>query len=438
MSLPTEIVELILEDFILEHSMDRIDFGFIDFNPQYYLTPLLRVCRLWNEVAEKYLYRSIAVGSKVRPLQLSRINGESIFEYWKRKALLYEDVYSKRDGHEFAERLLATLTSRPRLAALVKTLQLSIQLTNDDEESPEWTRTNIRILQLCRNVENVEIRGFDHTELGLLVDVLKEKSLVSFCISKPSLPYAGPCTRRRVAFLSQILGMMGKWSRLQRIRVEEFLDDERSEDSLSMDTAQSSEWCPELQEIIFRGTSLFDFEFRALRSTSYGVTKLSVSLYGKRVGERGDAAIDGLCECLRKWSSTLEYLKLDALEYRIASQALTEAITGLRSLRELQVATLRLQLASISQLPQLIRFGCLLMYPLAELESLLEDSSRFPSITLIALLLSGGSDRFYHKDRFENQIKGMCTRRKIRLVEEHVIWHCLEFGGIPLDADFVL
>lgn len=298
-------------------------------------------------------------------------------------------------------------------------------------------RTNIRILQLCRNVENVEIRGFDHTELGLLVDVLKEKSLVSFCISKPRLPYGRPCTRIRVGIFSQILSMMKKWSRLQRIRVEEFLDDVRSEDSLSMDAAQSSECCPELQEIIFRGTSLFDFEFRALRSTSCGVTKLSVSLYGKRVGERGDAAIDGLCECLRKWTSTLEYLKLDVLVYDTASQALTEAITGLRSLRELQVANLRLELASISQLPQLIRFGCFQRYPWAELESLLEDSSRFPSITLIALLL-GGSDRFYDPDRFENQIKRMCTRRKIRLVEEHVIWHCLEFSGIPLDADFVL
>lgn len=231
--------------------------------------------------------------------------------------------------------------------------------------------------------------------------------------------------------------MMKKWSRLQRIRVEEFLDDVRSEDSLSMAAAQSSECCPELQEIIFRGTSLFDFEFRALRSTSSGVTKLSVSLYGKRVGERGDVAIDGLCECLRKWTSTLEYLKLDVLVYDTASQALTEAITGLRSLRELQVAQLGLELASISQLPQLIRFGCLRRYPWAELESLLEDSSRFPSITLIALLL-GGSDRFYDPDRYENQIKRMCTRRKIRLVEEHVIWLCLECGGIPLDADFVL
>lgn len=430
MSLPTEIVELILEDFISEHPMDRTDLDSIGFIPQWYLTPLLRVCRLWNEVAEKYLYRSIAVGSKVRPPQLSRIKGESMHNYLTRKALLHEDVYSKRDGHELAEGLLATLTTSPRLAALVKTLQLGIQITNDDEKSPEWTRTNIRILQLCRNVENVEIRGFDHTELGLLVDVLKEKSLVSFCISKRSLPSARPCTRRRVGTFSQILGMMGKWSRLQRIRVEEFLDDVRSEDSLSMDTAQSSEWCPELQEIIFRGTSLFDFEFRALRSTSCGVTKLSVSLYGERVGERGVAAIDGLCECLRKWSSTLEYLKLDALEYRIASQSLNEAITGLRSLRELQVAKLRLELASISQLPQLIRFACLQPYHWTELESLLKDSSRFPSLTFIALLLRG-------LDEFEERIEDLCNRREITLEEWDHSWF-YEFGDPALAAGFLL
>lgn len=430
MSLPIEIVELILEDFILVHSMDRTDFGFIEFNPQCYLTPLLRVCRIWNEVAEKYLYRSIAVGSKVRPPQLSRIKGESMYDYLTRKALLYKKAYSKRDGHEFTEGLLATLTTSPRRAALVKTLQLGIQLTNGDEESPEWTRTNICILQVCRNVENVEIRGFDDTKLGAMVDVLKEKSLVSFCISKRNLSYIRPCPRMKVGSLSQILGIMGKWPRLQSIRVEEFLEAESSDDSLSLNAAQSSECCAELQEITFPGTSLFDFEFRALLSTSSCVTKLYVSLYGERVGERGDAAIDGLCECLRKWSATLEYLKLETSKYCVASQSLTEAITGLRLLRELQVSELELALASVAQLPKLDRFGCLSSYYWAELGSLLEDSSKFPSLTFIGLHLSGS-------DGFEDQIKGMCTRRKITL-EEWDIFRFHEFGVPPLDADFVL
>lgn len=47
--------------------------------------------------------------------------------------------------------------------------------------------TNVRILQLCPNVEHVEIRGFDPSELDALVNVLKDKSLISFRISSQTL-----------------------------------------------------------------------------------------------------------------------------------------------------------------------------------------------------------------------------------------------------------
>lgn len=329
MSLPTEIVVLIIEDFISVHPIDRTYSASIAFSPQWYLTPLLRVCRLWNEVTEKYLYRSIAVGNEVRPPQLPRGKGESMSTYVFKKASPCKDSYCKRDGHEVAKDLLATLTTSPRLAALVKTLRLGIKIVNS-RGLLEWTRTNTRILQLCRNVEHVEIRGFEHTELGALVGVLKEKSLVSFSISK--------WPRGRGGSFSQVLEMMRTWPRLRRIRADEFLDEKRSVDLALLDPAQSFECYPELQEIIFRGTSLFDFEFKVLRSMGSGVTKVSVSLYRWRVGGRADTAVGGLCECLRAWSSTLEYLKLDASDDLDANQPLTEAITGLRSLRELQLA----------------------------------------------------------------------------------------------------
>lgn len=80
-------------------------------------------------------------------------------------------------------------------------------------------QTNIRILQLCRNVEHVEIRGFDHPELDALVETLKNTSLVTFCMSK-QVPMTWP-PPRKVGRFTQLFDMMQRWPRLRSIRVEE-------------------------------------------------------------------------------------------------------------------------------------------------------------------------------------------------------------------------
>lgn len=95
------------------------------------------------------------------------------------------------------------------------------------------------------------------------------------------------------------------------------------------------------------------FEFRALHSICGSVTKLSISLFRNRVGGRGQVAADTLYECLHAWSRpTLEYLKIDV-------QRLSEAISSLKALRELQITRLKLDLASISRLSPLERFAIL-------------------------------------------------------------------------------
>lgn len=64
-SLPFETVEAIIDDFLLEYKVTgQESASSIRFLPRWYLVPLLLVCKLWHAVAERFLYRSISVGSR--------------------------------------------------------------------------------------------------------------------------------------------------------------------------------------------------------------------------------------------------------------------------------------------------------------------------------------------------------------------------------------
>lgn len=81
-------------------------------------------------------------------------------------------------------------------------------------------RTNIRILQLCRSVKHVEIRGFDHPELDALVEALKNTSLITFEFSmSKQVPTTWP-PPRKVGRFTQLFDMMQRWPRLRSIRVK--------------------------------------------------------------------------------------------------------------------------------------------------------------------------------------------------------------------------
>lgn len=91
---------------------------------------------------------------------------------------------------------------------------------------------------------------------------------------------------------------------------------------------------------------------------------------------------------------------------------------------------MKTELSSISQLPQLKRFACLSFYHWTELESLLEDSSRFISLSFIALQLYDSGD-------FKDQIEDMCTRRRITLEEWSNFW-LYHYGDPAPAAGFLL
>lgn len=103
---------------------------------------------------------------------------------------------------------------------------------------------------------------------------------------------------------------------------------------------------------------------------SRDVTKLSVSLYGNRVGGNGDAAAAALCECIREWSPTLQCFKISIRGGQNSYPPINDAIASLCELRELQFVGMMLDFGFISSLPRLERFACRSLYRTQEVQNL--------------------------------------------------------------------
>lgn len=346
--------------------------------PRWYLTPILRVSKRWYEISVKYLYQS--VGS---------------------------------DSQGAAEALYRRLEANPQAAALVERLHLGNECNRQSYD--QQNRTNINILKLCPNVKHVEIcgyEGWDDSKLNALVDVLKTKSLVSFCISQRDLPGSSPSDGIR---FSQLRAMMQRWPKLRSIQVERV---SRYAEP-AVDPRPFTGCCPDLREIVIYRAHLQASEYASLRAMcNGGVTKFAVSLLDLNTGNLHEGKVDALCETLRAWSPTLEHLKIDAYvsDYVDSYRPLDEAIATLGELRQLQIGRLKLDLGSISNLPRLERLACFSRLTEEEIQPLstsLEDLGKLPSLSHIVLGLPRGA-------QLGERLQDVCRRRNIQLHEYEI------------------
>lgn len=427
--LPVDILVKLVEDLISQYETWEPKKA-RKFIPRWYLLPLLRVSKLWYGVCLKYLYQTIAVGNRA-PFQER------------------EGSLRFRRGHEVTDDLFRTLSTHSMLATLVTKLQLGIDTSHFNNQifdshlvmygvmrEVEWTQTHVRILELCPNLRHLEIQGFEEDKVDALVDMLKKKSLVSFSVRGRGFG--------EVMSFTQILDMMQKWPNLQSIRVEvdARLSYTETEDLLQLDKSKFSGCCPDLREIItfsIRSPNVF----RALRlMCSSGISKLCVLLYRDSRGWgdnwRGESnvIIDAFCKCLTAWAPTIEYLRIVTpprpMFYQESSWPLNTAISTLKELRELQLYRMNLDFGSISNLPRLRRFSCLLPNNAREeLQSLsrhLEDMGKFPSLNHILI---------FSWEEFPSELQNICCTRNIQL-QGHRLTFDIDGVDQEIAADFVL
>lgn len=265
---PVEILEEILECLMAEYpNPERSNSDASTFLPRCYLTPLLRVCKFWYALFQPHLYRSISTGGAFP----TRFTATGV-------------RLRSRSGRRVAVDLLATLLSNPRLAAMVRKLRLGIDKDLHDHKTEKWARLNTRILQRCPNVKEVVICGFYLSDDDTMFDVLKRKSLTSFCLRSRSLNTA---RASRIINPQVLYATMKCWPELRSIDVEFYwLPTDRA--PFTYDTSQAYNCCPDLQEISLTRYAIWEEAFRTLRAMCNNVMNSIVWIPNSRGTYRGE------------------------------------------------------------------------------------------------------------------------------------------------------
>lgn len=131
---------------------------------------------------------------------------------------------------------------------------------------------NFVILKICLDLRHVEIHGFEKADVDARVNVLKEKSLVSFFITPSPIFDVNQHSKGLtvVGSFNHISDMTRKCPRLRSLYVQRFLTDWSSANSLMLDMSDAFGCCPNVHEIIFNGNMIITNKLRLLRTMCTG------------------------------------------------------------------------------------------------------------------------------------------------------------------------
>lgn len=359
LSLPVEILEVICEELILEYPKDAR----YDFLPRWFLLPLLRVCRLWHLVSERFLYRSISLGGSFpeRP----------------------------RCSGSISDELLLALEGSSRLSMLVEELRIH-------REHHALHYKDVRLVTICPNLRHVDLHvlRIDPLEIDSLSKALAEKSLVTFNIVSME-------NVRNTPF--PIYDLMQRWPVIRKIKINGF-------DRLSLVERVDSQApevinrCPELRDLIIACHRIRESDLISLRMMCCVVTVLNIGSISSDTG-----ALVALCRCLLAWSPTLEWLRVSFESMVSSCRPLSDALSSLERLKMLYICNFYVDFDVIASLPHLKRLsqnrGA--GEVMNRLAVILEDPATFTALTHI--LLSGIRESNGEGLRF------VCRRRNITL-----------------------
>lgn len=407
-TLPIETLDTIIQELISALPEGTEDDSFLP-RRQWKIAPLLYVCKIWRAVSERQMYRVISVG-------------KTIAFATKDKALMMRRA---EKGYRIAMKLMDTLRAHPRLASNVEALELATMKGKDWGHEVEWTHVNTHIIQLCPNLKRLNNLGnydsYPNPALKNLTTVLKEKSLVSFCLTQD-----GVLGNASVAQLN-LYDILPTWPKLQAINLSKcHLSEAPSRAPLLC--------CPELHEVMVVDCKPLGHHYDLLRNTTVRVTKFYISSNITYIRDR-----EPFYRCLRAWSTTLTHLRIcvDVFDRYGVENAdyspLWAVVSTMTELRELQVyaelartsQTSALELSFILRLSKLERL-CLAPWNFkwSDIEAV-EIPPHLPALRHI-ICCSG-----YYESEFGSDIVLFCWKRNIKL-EKWKHWMYAKIPGFVL------
>ncbi len=163
------------------------------FSPNSRLHPLLLVCKEWYPIAERRLYSSVSLGD--------------------------EEEFDGVSGWACSTKLEARILG---LASLVRELRLG---TGDHARTD--TKQHAALIKICKNVQHIQISGYNGYVLDELKAALATTDLVSLSVSHYGLrDWEGDS----ICCHAELLNFMLNWPRLKKIEMaDSMMEDKRSD-----------------------------------------------------------------------------------------------------------------------------------------------------------------------------------------------------------------
>ncbi|KLO15573.1 hypothetical protein SCHPADRAFT_253408 [Schizopora paradoxa] len=342
-------------------TLDRI-FGFIELNssnawpkrpgpfvPQWQLYPLLFVCREWFVAAQRLLHSSVSLGSHRR----TRYGGG-----WSLVA----------GGEDICASFYESIRKNTFLATFARELRLGSYYRSD---LCEETLHHSYIISLCKNVEHIEIVGFNDIHRLELKEALLSTNLVELTIFRHGLGgwTSFSYSESSLCTPSEMIAYILRCPWLKKVTIYNTFH--RYDDKNVLPSTSAKNLCPDLREINFKEDTIYADHLRLLSEAAPNVEMANITTEGAVAGE--------LRSCLQSWSSTLTHLILRTDNVcRVPSTSVSDTFRGPPSFAVRSIDVPPGMLSKFSRVEN-VRYSCARIH-LDTFAAALQDSSFLPSL----------------------------------------------------------
>ncbi|KLO15751.1 hypothetical protein SCHPADRAFT_248414 [Schizopora paradoxa] len=250
--------------------------------PKPRLHPLLLVCKKWHDVAERRLYSSVSLG---RSKTVRDKTGKT---------------FELTDEH-VCRILLETVQNNTRIASLIREIN-----ARNPRRDVEMFKMQFRIIGTCKNIEKIHVDGYGCNG-ALLNDLKATLAKVTGLTSLELLCHRlEPVKERDVVFLSDVMGLLPNWPRIETIYGSLGNEDNYYHGPTQVPSALNA--CPVLRSVSIHNDTFSPSHLRCLGDVAPRLEEIYIII--------GFDCADALRGSLQIWSTSLKRIEVHTPLYR--------------------------------------------------------------------------------------------------------------------------